>query len=187
MEWYKELSSGLQEAQENYQSKSQQDRIMLDEEIRNRVKALSTDFPRLWNDPNTSNRDRKRMIRLMLEDVTLIKEELITLHIRFKGGTLTTMKLPVPKTARETWTTPPEVVEQIDHLLECNTDRQIANILNQQGLRSGKGSRFNHCILKHIRNNYSLKSRYDRLRDKGMLSKQEMAERLGISTGTVKK
>ena len=185
-EWNGKLRT-LQEAQENYQRKCQQDRILLDEEIRSRVKALSADFPRLWNDPATANRDRKRMVRLLLEDVTLIKEEQIIMHIRFKGGTLTTLKLPVPKTARENWTTPSEIVEQIDRLLEYHTDRQIANILNEQGLRSGKGQPFNHCILGHLRKNYGLKSRYDRLREAGMLTQAEMAERLGVCTQTIQK
>ena len=109
------------------------------------------------------------------------------MHIRFKGGTLTTLKLPVPKTARENWTTPSEIVEQIDRLLEYHTDRQIANILNEQGLRSGKGQPFNHCILGHLRKNYGLKSRYDRLREAGMLTQAEMAERLGVCTQTIQK
>ena len=183
-EWNAKLRA-LREAQENYQR--QQDRILLDKDIRSRIKALSTDFPRLWNDPNTSNRDRKRMVRLMLEDVTLIKGEQITLNIRFKGGMVTTLKLPAPKTVQEKYTTPPEIVEQIDRLLEYNADRQVANILNQQGLRSGKGRRFNKRILGHIRSGYGLKSRCDRLREAGMLTQKEMAERLGVNTKTVQK
>ena len=47
----------------------------------------SNDFPRVWRDPRTSDRDRKRMVRLLLEDVTLLQQqEVITAHVRFKGG-----------------------------------------------------------------------------------------------------
>ncbi len=183
-EWNEKLRA-LHEAQENYQRQRQQDTIQLDEEIHSRVKALSTDFPRLWNDPNTSNRDRKRMVRLLLEDVTLIKKEQIIVNIRFKGGTVTTLKLPTPKTTQEKYTTPPEIVEQIDRLLEYHTDRQIANILNEQGLHSGRGHCFNRSILGRIRRRYGLKSRHDRLREAGMLNKEEVAEQLGISAKTV--
>jgi hypothetical protein len=45
--------------------------------------ALATDFPRLWRDPNTPDRERKRMIRLLIEDVTLLRGKHITLHLRF--------------------------------------------------------------------------------------------------------
>ena len=183
-EWNEKLRA-LQEAQENYQHQRQQDTIQLDEEIHSRVKALSTDFPRLWNDPNTSNRDRKRMVRLLLEDVTLIKKEQIIVNIRFKGGTVTTMKLPAPKTVQEKYTTPPEIVEQIDRLIEYHTDKQIANILNEQGLRSGRWQRFNRSIIGRIRRGYGLKSRYDRLRKAGMLTKEEMAKQLGVCNQTV--
>ena len=69
---------------------------MLTDEQRSAILALASDFPRLWNDPGTTDRDRKRMVRLLLEDVTLNRDEQISLQIRFKGGACRTLHLPLP-------------------------------------------------------------------------------------------
>ena len=176
----------LRETQETCERRRSEDRIQVDEEVRSRVKALTADFPRLWNDPNTSDRDRKRIVRLLLEDVTLIKGEDITVHVRFKGGTITTLTLPAPKCAWEKYLTPPEVVKLIDELLAHHTDGQIARILNERGFRSGRDRQFNRHIVTRIREGYGLKSRYDHLREAGMLTTEEMAVRLGVCTYTIK-
>ena len=68
---------------------------------------------------------------------------------------------------------------------EC-TDGQIVTRLNGQGLRSGKGKPFTRIIITNIRNSYGLRSRYQRLRQAGMLSLTEMANRLKLCKGTVK-
>ena len=46
----------------------------INEQQRARIAALAHDFPRLWQDPKTPDRERKRMVRLLLADVTLIEE-----------------------------------------------------------------------------------------------------------------
>ena len=53
---------------------------------RERIQALVADLPRVWHDPRTPARERKRMLRLLIEDVTLLRERTIQLHIRWKGG-----------------------------------------------------------------------------------------------------
>jgi len=176
----------LREAQEACERRRSEDRMLMDEEVRSRVKALTADFPRLWNDLNTSDRDRKRIVRLLLEDVTLIKGEEIIMHVRFKGGTVTTLTLPAPKCAWEKYRTPSEVVKQIDDLLAHHTDKQVARILNDRGHCSGRNRPFNHEIVRNIRRSYGLKSRYDHLREAGMLTMKEIAERLGVCTLTIK-
>ena len=138
------------------------------------VLALATDFPRLWRDPNTPDRERKRMIRLLLEDVTLVRGPQITLHIRFKGGATKTVSLPVPLNAWQQRETSPDVVREIDRLLDHNTYLQIASKLNDHGLRSGEGKTFSARIVARIRKRYDLTPRYDRLRKAGMLTVQEM-------------
>ncbi len=175
----------LREAQEACERRRSEDRMLVDEEVRSRVKALTTDFPRLWNDPNTSDRDRKRIVRLLIEDVTLTKGEKITVHVRFKGGTATTLMLPAPMSVQERYRTPPEVVKQIAELLAHHTDRQIAEILNERGHRSGRGRAFNHEIIKNLRKRYGLKSCHQHYREAGMLTAAEMADRLGVCLGTI--
>jgi len=175
----------LREAQEACERQRSEDRIQVDEELRSRVKALTTDFPRLWNDPNTSDRDRKRIVRLLLEDVTLIKGEEVTAHVRFKGGTITTLTLPAPMSVQERYRTPSAVMKQISELAERHTDRQIAEILNERGHRSGRGRAFNHEIIKSLRKRYGLKSCFEHHRGAGMLTAAEMADRLSVCLGTI--
>lgn len=173
-------------AQEEYERGRERDRAELDDEQRRRVLALATEFPKFWRDPKTPQRERKRLIRLLIEDVTLIKEKLITAHVRFKGGATVTQSLPLPKSAREMRSTDPEVVQRVDELLDHYTDAEIAIRLNESGLRSGGGRSFHARLIGKIRRHYNLKSRYDRLREQGLLTLQEMAQRLGVTRGTVK-
>jgi hypothetical protein len=73
------------------------DHRTLTQEQKAQILALAEDFPRLWKDAGTSDRDRKRMARLILEDVTLIRDRtLITAHVRFKGGATRVLSVPMP-------------------------------------------------------------------------------------------
>jgi hypothetical protein len=110
----------------------------LDEEQRTRILALATDFPLLWNDPRTPDRERKRMARLLVEDVTLRRADDVTLQIRFKGGSTRTLTLPLPKSGRPT---SPDVFAAIDRLLEDHTDGEIATLLNERRMTSGAAPR----------------------------------------------
>jgi len=184
-DWNQKLRA-LSEAQEEYERQRKADRVLVDEEERGRILALATDFPRLWRDPRTSDRDRKRMVRLIIEDVTLLKKENITAHVRFKGGASRTLTLPLPLSAQQLYQTDPAVVAEIDRLLDDYTDGEIARILNERGLRSGHGNRFDRLMVRKVRLAYGLKDTYSRLRDRSLLTLDEMAAALGVSTSTVK-
>lgn len=177
----------LAEVQDEYERQRQADRLVVDEKQRAEIMALATDFPRLWRDPKTPDRERKRMVRLILEDVTLTKRDKIMLNIRFKGGATRSLTLPIPPMAWQTWQTEPLVIKKIDHLLENHTAAEVVNILNTEGLRPGKGGRFTSRIIRHICSAYGLKGRFTRLREAGLLTKEELADRLGISPFTVAK
>jgi hypothetical protein len=76
-----------------------------------RIRQLVTDFPAIWNDPATPQRERKRMIRLLIADATLIKNHnTITAYVRLRGGQDTTLTVPIPKSAPELRKAPPEVI-----------------------------------------------------------------------------
>jgi DNA invertase Pin-like site-specific DNA recombinase len=168
------------EAQERYEHQRQQDRKVMDEQQCARIAALASDFPRLWQDPKTPDRERKRMVRLLLEDVTLLRQDQITVHVRFRGGATKTLRLPRPLTSWELKMTPPEVVREIDRLMDNHTDKEIVAILNRRGTRSGQGKTFSSRIIARLRRDYQLKPRYDRLREKGLLTIEEISERLKV-------
>ena len=91
-EWNSKLRA-LAETQQERERHLQQDRHALSDQQRAAILALAADFPRLWRDPNTPDRERKRMTRLLLEDVTLLRTDTIVLRIRFKGGASRTCRV----------------------------------------------------------------------------------------------
>jgi hypothetical protein len=135
-EWNNKLRA-LAAAQEDYERHRNENSNVLTTEQRQQVMTLVTDLPRLWSDPATPNRERKRMVRLLLEDVTLLKAEEVIAHLRFRGGATQTIRLPRPKPAHLLRRTDPEVIAEIDRLLEEHPDAEIASILNMRGLRPG--------------------------------------------------
>ena len=149
-DWNDKLRA-LTEAQERFERQSQADRAVLDERGRAQILALSTDFSRVWRDPKTPDRDRKRIVRLLVEDVALVKAERITAQVRFKGGSARTLILSIPPPAWVMRQTSPEVIAEIDGLLNHHTEAQIAGLLNEQGRRSGKGRPFTPRLVGQIR------------------------------------
>ncbi len=184
-EWNRRLRA-LTQAQEEYERQRQADRTALDEEQRRRILALATDFPRLWQAPGTPHRERKRMVRLLLEDVTLIKGTPITIHVRFRGGATRTLEIPPPLPAWALRKTSPEVVAEVDRLLDDYTEAQIARLLTERGFRSGTGQAINPMMVSRVRQRYRLAPRYQRLRDRGLLTMAEVARTFGICLATAK-
>lgn len=184
-EWNHALRA-LSEAQERYEKQREADRAGVDDTQRKSIMALATDFPRLWNDPHTPDRERKRMARLLIGDVTLLKGTDVSAQIRFNGGATHTLHVPLSKPAWMLRQTPPAVVAEIDRLLENHTDGETAELLNRQGLTSGQGKPFHHVMVTRIRLSYDLQSRYDRLRARGLLTLDEIAKCLDVTPTTVK-
>ena len=180
-EWNNKLRA-LNAAQQQYEEQRQNDRVSLGEQQRASIAALAHDFPRIWQNPKTPDRERKRLMRLLLEDVTLIRNnDEITAHVRFKGGITKMLTLPRPLNSWEARKTPPEVVTEVDRLLDHHTEKEIARLLNERGVCSGEGLAFHSRTIARIRCKYQLKSRYDRLREKGLLTIEEMSDRLKLT------
>jgi hypothetical protein len=127
------------------------------------------------------------MVRLLLEDVTLIKTaEGLTAHLRFRGGATTTLTLARQLNAWQLRETSTEIVGLIDQLLDDHTDNGVATMLNARGYLSGMGRPFHGRMVQHIRRDYRLRSRYERLRARGLLTRDEIAGALNVSSQTVK-
>ena len=177
----------LNDAQATYDKARQQQPGQLTEEQKARIRQLVTNLPGIWNDPATPARERKRIARLLLTDVTVTRtSDTITAHIRLAGGQHHTLTLPAPRPGWAIRQTPPQVITAIDELLDHHTHAEIAAILNQRGLTSGECRPFHPLIIRNIRDDYQLRSRQQRLRDAGMLTLTEIAAQLGVSAGTIK-
>jgi hypothetical protein len=184
-EWNEKLKA-LTCAQEEYERAREADRATLDDEKKKQIMALATDFPRLWNNPKTPQRERKRMVRLLVEDVTLIRGQQITAHVRFKGGATRTLTLPLPLRVYDRRRAKPDAIKEIDSLLDHHTEGQIAEILARRGIEPPTRLTFSVSMVQRVRRNHTLKTRYERLRENGLLTITEMADKLGVSTSTVK-
>ena len=84
------------EAVEDYERRSKQQAAALGAEARRRILDLAEQLPRIWQDPRVDSRERKRIVRLLIDDVTLIKAETITAHVRLSGGATRTLVLERP-------------------------------------------------------------------------------------------
>ena len=185
----------LAQAREERERARQHDQLLLDDAIRQRLITMTTDFKKIWNDPDTSNRERKRLLAYIIEDVTLIKfpeEGTTRIHVRFKGGKTETFTVMNPRNLSQLLKTPPPIVELVDKLLADHIYDEIAEILNAPGLRPGgsaRPGRSNACFtaqrVAYLVREYGLRSRYDRLRDRGLLTHEEAAARLGVHEWTV--
>jgi DNA invertase Pin-like site-specific DNA recombinase len=183
-EWNAKLRA-LADAQEDYERRRDDD-ALLDDEKRRQILALATDFPTLWRDPGTPARERKRMVRLLIEDVTLLRVEDLEVHVRFRGGATRTFRLDRPKPAADLHKLDPAVVAEVDRLLDEHTHSEIAEALDAAGHRPPVGERFTIWMIWKICKAHRLESRFDRLRRQGLLTLAEMAESLGVHPETVK-
>lgn len=176
----------LAQAQEECERGRLSDQQKLTDEQRQQILKLAEDFPRLWHDPKTSHRDRKRMVRLLLEDVTLKRSDHgVGIHIRFKGGAIKELHSPLPLPAWEARKTKSEIVQQVNELLETYDESQVAEKLNAAGLQSSCGHAFTRARIFRLCQTHKLPSRIERLQRRGYLRGSEMAKLLGVHWGAL--
>ncbi len=193
-DWNNKLRS-LAAAKEEHERHQDLHRGGLDQGSLERLNTLATDFQQLWNDPATPARERKRMLAHIIEDVTLLKlpdEGITKAHVRFKGGRTETITTANPKPGAEQVRTPSAVVAAIDELLDDHIYEEIAEVLNSRGFKPGGSARtgcggqvFTALRVQYVVHAYDLRPRYDRLRDRGMLTRTEMMKHLGIAGCTL--
>ena len=146
------------------------------------ITNLVEDFPRVWKDARTSDRDRKRMVRWLLEDVTVLRgEEVITAHIRFKGGATQTITVAVSRGRCSS----PELIALVDQLLADFTDAEVAEHLNERGWRTYEGKPFTAARVLSLRRYRRLKDHGTRLAERGWLSASDAASAYGVCRETL--
>ena len=156
-------------------------------QAREEVLGLARDFPAVWNHPRVTARDRKRMLRLLIEDVTLTRGDDIRLEVRWKGGATTELRLPVPLNAFEARRTGQEVLDQVKELARGHTDEQIAGILNERGVLTGTGVPFTGGRVDYLRRSRGIPGYYEHLRRAGLVTGEEIMARTGISEGALRR
>jgi len=177
----------LRDAQDTYDRASTAAAATLTEARKAQIRALATDFPALWANPDTPQRERKRMVRLLIEDVTLVKTDQIHVHVRLRGGQTTSRTIPIPLKAWQTRQTNPNTLATLDRLLNDHTDAETAELLNAAGHRSGEGKSFTGRIVLELRISNHLPSHAERLHANGLLTLPEIAHQLNVHPTTIKR
>ncbi len=151
-----------------------------------KVLALARDFPRLWHAPSTQAKDRKRMLRLLIKDITvnkLVEQRQLSVHIRWHGGACTDLFVQIPPSAagRPRYRSP--IVDRIRDLACSLLDAQIADQLNREDCTSAKGKSYTAKMIRWIRWRYQIP--LARLKKSEELTVQQVAKQFGVSDGVV--
>lgn len=184
-DWNQKLRE-LADAQDDYDRAAQGGAGPLDEPTRARIRALATDLPRLWNDPATPMRERKRLLRVLVNDVTLLQDGArITAHVLLPGGASRSLTLPRPLRAWEAHTTPDATVALITELVADHPYDEVVRILNKRGVTGGWGKPFNVPSLTALCKSRGIPDLRERLRAAGMLTVEEIAAQLDVTIATI--
>jgi DNA invertase Pin-like site-specific DNA recombinase len=130
--------------------------LSLNADQRKQLQRLAEDLPVVWNAETTSWSARKELLELLVADVTISRHETgITVHLRWHTNTVDTIQLPLPAgTGRPTSVA---VIDRIRDLYQNHTDQQVAEILNQEGLRTTMGNLFSDRKILHLRTSHGLR------------------------------
>jgi DNA invertase Pin-like site-specific DNA recombinase len=122
-------------------------------EQKSQILSLAKDLPKLWKASTTQPQDRKRILRLLLNDLTVEKLERksLMLHIRWHGGTTEDVPVSLPPNQPDVMRYPEEFVARIRDLAKTQPDPDIAIILNREGLLSSTGKPFTASMISWIR------------------------------------
>jgi DNA invertase Pin-like site-specific DNA recombinase len=151
-----------------------------------KVLALARDLPRLWHAPTTQAKDRKRMLRLLIKDITVEKptdQKQLLVHIRWQGGACTDLAVSLPPNFADRVRYPAAFVERVRELAHGLLDALIAERLNQEGQLSALGKPFTVSMIKWIRHRYQIPAA--KLIRPEELTVQQVAERFGVSPNVV--
>jgi len=143
-EWEQRLSE-LEQAKGALERKRQLRPPTLSPEDYGRIRVLGADLQRVWTAPATTDRDKKELLRTLLEEVIIVvqrDEYRAHLTLRWRGGMITELDLHLPRLNPARVRTDEDTVELVRRLAVHYSDGVIAGILNRQGRKTAHGDRF---------------------------------------------
>jgi hypothetical protein len=173
-------------AQAELHQQRQQQGLELTGEQKDQLLALAKDLPQLWHSASTSAQDRKRMLRLLIKDITVKRtpgNPKAWLHICWQGGAVETLTVEVPLPAPDKVRYPEAVVNQVRTLALSMNNTQITATLNQEGRLSAKGKTFTSSMIKWIRFRHAIPTPV--LKHPEELTVGEVAKHFNVSHGVV--
>ena len=178
-----------EERLKQYEKERKENLESVDERTMHQILSIAEDFKSLWKNPNVSNEERKRMIRLLIENVlTTQLNDHIHLVIHFRAGTVKELDIQKGKKSYETWRTPDDAMEIIRTSLDNFTPAsEIAELLNSKDLKTGKSLPYTRALVQGIITNHHLKPLSQRFIDLGFISQAEIIQKTGLTRKNIKK
>ncbi len=190
-EWEQQLSE-LASAQAELARQEQQRPESLTDEQRRYLFTLGHDLNQVWGASTTTDRDRKELLNLLLEEVNIRVEKSDTqntavLTLRWRGGAITELNVDLRVYREPTIRTDEKTIDLLRRLACHYDDATIAGILNRQGRRTARGQRFTATCVASLRYHRKIPShRRSSTHSEGdLLTVQKAAETLGIAPSTV--
>lgn len=154
-------------------------------------RALGETFSRVWNDPSTDARLKKRLIRALVEEIVVDVDEQasqIVLLVHWKGGVHSELRVGKPRRGQHRATTPPDVVEAIRSLALVCADEEIAAWLNRAEIRTGRGNRWSRALVTSLRNSRNIAAYSDEHCEReGWITLERAATLVGVSSLTLRR
>lgn len=152
---------------------------------------LAEDFPRIWSRASTDIRTRKRIIRLLIEEIVVTirpgPREQIELVLHWKGGKHTPLVLPRNRTGQHRRSTDRAVVDVVRDLARAQSDGDIARVLNRLGYRTGADNTWTALRVLSLRRYHGIAA-FERSADRrGVLTIADAAATLGVSATAVRR
>jgi hypothetical protein len=157
---------------------------------RRAVLSLGSDVERVWSAPTTTDRDRKELLRTLLEEVIIAVDrdgQQAHLALRWRGGLITDIDFPLLRSRPSPVRTEEETVDLLRRLAAHYPDAVIAGILNRQGRRTATGLRFTANRVASLRTHWSI-PRCDRASERGsseLVTVHQAAKALDLAPSTL--
>ena len=152
-----------------------------------RLKALGADLEAVWQHPRATAETRKRILRTAItEIVATLTDSAVALVIHWQGGDHTRLSVPRNRSGQHRWSCDAAVDDMIRDLARQQPDQAIAATLNRAGVRTGRGNTWTQARVCGFRRAHGIAvHRPGEMAERGELSLEETAERLGVSKMTV--
>ena len=182
-DWNQKISEH-ESAKSAYEDKCAAEVRAVDEKLRAALDRLVKDFPSIWNDPETSHKEKKRIARLILEDVTITSDtSKVVLGIRFKGGSTKVLEMPNTSYNLDKEQMEMDAAAEISVLIESGLGNQeIAETLNSKGYTTkSHGRPYNKGTIAWFIQKYGLAKRRPVAVSGGWMTGREMMAKFGIN------
>jgi DNA invertase Pin-like site-specific DNA recombinase len=161
--------------------------IALRPEDRERLLALGQDLTRAWDSVSASVETRKKILRLLIEEIIVdMGNDKIDLIIHWQGGDHTRLNVKKNKAGQNRWATDADVVELVRALARQLPDESIAAILNRSGKSTGRGNSWTRGRVCALRQHQNIAPYREGERDeRGEVTLNEAAAALSVSASTI--